>query len=88
MIIATANGGMEDCVKFLNQIIEYNEGLLTPANFVQSTSNAAAARLRSLQKITNIILPMSTGDWHLKMLDGYSDVVKGISRYSIPVGMY
>ena len=40
IVIATANGGMEDCIKFLNQIIEYDEGLLTPANFVQSTSNA------------------------------------------------
>ena len=48
-------------IKFLNQIIEYNEGLLTPANFVQSTSNARLRRLRSLQKITNIILPMYTG---------------------------
>ncbi len=50
MIIATANGGMEDCVKFLNQIIEYNEGLLTPANFVQSTSNAAAAQIALVTK--------------------------------------
>ena len=50
MIIATANGGMEDCVKFLNQIVEYNEGLLTPANFVQSTSNAAAAQIALVTK--------------------------------------
>ena len=50
MIIATANGGMEDCVKFLNQIIEYNEGLLTPASFVQSTSNAAAAQIALVTK--------------------------------------
>src|SRR5664279_937764 len=50
MIIATANGGMEDCIKFLNQIIEYNEGLLTPANFVQSTSNAAAAQIALVTK--------------------------------------
>ena len=45
ILIATANGGMEDCIKFLNQILEYKEGLLTPANFVQSTSNAAAAQI-------------------------------------------
>ena len=50
MIIATANGGMEDCIKFLNQIIEYNEGLLTPASFVQSTSNAAAAQIALVTK--------------------------------------
>jgi Beta-ketoacyl synthase, N-terminal domain len=48
IIIGTANGGKEDCVKFLNQIIEYNEGLLTPINFVQSTPNAVAAQIALL----------------------------------------
>jgi hypothetical protein len=45
IIIGTANGGKEDCGKFLNQIIEYDEGLLTPINFVQSTPNAIAAQI-------------------------------------------
>lgn len=45
IIIGTANGGMEDCIKFLNQIIDYEEGLLTPGNFVQSTPNAIAGQL-------------------------------------------
>jgi len=45
IIIGTANGGMEDCIKFLNQIIEYNEGMLTPGNFVQSTANAIASQI-------------------------------------------
>ncbi len=45
IIIGTANGGMEDCIKFLNQIIDYNEGTLTPTNFVQSTTNAVAAQI-------------------------------------------
>jgi hypothetical protein len=45
IIIGTANGGMEDCIKFLNQIIDYNEGMLTPGNFVQSTNNAVAGQL-------------------------------------------
>jgi hypothetical protein len=53
IIIATANGGMEDCIKFLNQILEYNEGLLTPGNFVQSTSNAAAAQIALVTKNHN-----------------------------------
>lgn len=53
IVIATANGGMEDCVKFLNQILEYNEGLLTPASFVQSTSNAAAAQIALVTKNHN-----------------------------------
>jgi hypothetical protein len=45
IIIGTANGGMEDCIKFLNQIIDYDEGRLTPGNFVGSTPNAIAAQL-------------------------------------------
>ena len=53
IVIATANGGMEDCIKFLNQIIEYKEGLLTPVNFVQSTSNAAAAQIALITKNNN-----------------------------------
>lgn len=53
IVIATANGGMEDCIKFLNQIVEYKEGLLTPAGFVQSTSNAAAAQIALFTKNHN-----------------------------------
>lgn len=45
IIIGTANGGLEDCVKFLNQIVEYEEGVLTPTNFVQSTPNAVSGQL-------------------------------------------
>ena len=49
-IIGTANGGMEDCIKFLNQIIQYEEGQLTPGNFVQSTPNGIAAQLGMISK--------------------------------------
>jgi len=52
IIIGTANGGMEDCIKFLNQIIEYEEGMLTPTNFVQSTANAVAGQVGLLLKNT------------------------------------
>ncbi len=45
IIVGTANGGMEDCIRFLNQIMDYEEGMLTPGNFVQSTPNATAAQL-------------------------------------------
>jgi hypothetical protein len=45
IIIGTTNSGKEDCVKFLNQIVDYNEGMLTPINFVQSTPNATAAQI-------------------------------------------
>lgn len=50
IIIGTANGGMDDCIKFLNQIIDYDEGLLTPGSFVQSTPNAIAGQLSLITK--------------------------------------
>ncbi len=50
IILGTANGGMEDCIKFLNQIIDYDEGMLTPGNFVQSTPNAIASQLSMMNK--------------------------------------
>lgn len=50
IILGTANGGMEDCIKFLNQIIDYDEGMLTPGNFVQSTPNAIAGQLSLIKK--------------------------------------
>jgi len=45
IVIGTANGGMEDCIRFLNQIVQYDEGTLTPTNFVQSTPNAIASTI-------------------------------------------
>ena len=50
IIIGTSNGGMEDCIKFLNQIIDYDEGMLAPGNFVQSTTNAIAGQLGMMSK--------------------------------------
>jgi hypothetical protein len=42
ILVGTANGGIEDSILFLHQINEYQEGRLTPTNFVQSTYNAIA----------------------------------------------
>ncbi|AEA43448.1 beta-ketoacyl synthase chain length factor [Fluviicola taffensis] len=50
IIFGTANGGLEDCIKFLNQIVEYDEGTLTPTNFVQSTPNALAGQVALLSE--------------------------------------
>lgn len=52
IILGTANGGMEDCIKFMIQIAQYDEGLLTPGNFVQSTPNGLAAQLALSQHNT------------------------------------
>lgn len=45
IIIGTTDGGMEDCHRFLNQIIQYEEGTLTPTNFVQGSPSSPAGGL-------------------------------------------
>ena len=50
IIMGTGNGGLEDCIRFLDQIIQYDEGMLTPANFVQSTANAMASQISLLSR--------------------------------------
>src|SRR5436190_2396574 len=50
IIVGTANGGMEDSIKFMNQIIDYDEDMLTPGNFVQSTPNGLACQAAFLTK--------------------------------------
>jgi 3-oxoacyl-[acyl-carrier-protein] synthase II len=45
ILIGTGYGGMEDSVKFLKQVIEYQEGVLAPGPFVQSTANAIASQI-------------------------------------------
>ena len=52
IILGTATGGLDDCIKFLNQIVEYKEGTLTPTNFVQSTPNSIAGHLALMSKNT------------------------------------
>ncbi len=45
IIIGTAHGGVDDSMKFLDQIERFDEGTLTPTNFVQSTPNALSGVL-------------------------------------------
>ena len=52
IIIGSSNGSMDYSIRFLNQIIEYEEGTLTPTNFVQSTSNSIAGNIALLGKVT------------------------------------
>lgn len=50
IILTTANGGLEDCIKFLKQMTVYGDGALTPTNFVQSTPNAIAGNIALTSK--------------------------------------
>ena len=34
IIMSTSDGGNEDCIKFMAQLIQYEEGRLTPSGFV------------------------------------------------------
>lgn len=48
IIVATSSNGLNDSGKFLDQLIEYDEGRLTPTNFVQSMPNSLAGQLALL----------------------------------------
>lgn len=50
IIIGTTDGGMEDCHRFLNQIVQYQEGTLTPTNFVQGAPSSPAGGLALMGK--------------------------------------
>lgn len=45
ILVGTGNGGMEESVKFLRQIVDYAEGMLAPGHFVQSIPNAIASQI-------------------------------------------
>jgi len=45
IIVSSGNGGLGECVQFLDQIIKYDEGTLTPTHFVNSTANSVAGSL-------------------------------------------
>ena len=72
IIIGSANGGLEDCIQFLNQIVDYEEGVLTPTNFVQSTPNALAGQLALMSKNTGYNMTHVNGSLSFEsaILDG------------------
>ena len=60
-ILVGVEGGFNDSDGFLDQIIEYNEGTLTPTNFVQSTSNSVAGILALMNKNTGYNITHTNG---------------------------
>ncbi|WDF77957.1 hypothetical protein ACFGVS_19830 [Mucilaginibacter sp. AW1-7] len=53
IIIGTQVSGMEENGKFLNQIIEYNEDMLTPGSFVQGTPNTISSQIAFISNNKN-----------------------------------
>jgi hypothetical protein len=93
IVLGTADGGLEDCIKFLNQIVEYDEGMLAPANFVQSTANAIASQIGLLtsNKSYNITHVYRGHAFENALLDtwmliaenpGYNYLVAGVDEIS------
>ena len=52
VIISTGNAGLGECAKFLDQLIKFDEGTLTPTHFVNSTANSIAGSLALSSKNT------------------------------------
>ena len=53
IILGTGNASMEETGKFLDQIMEHDEGILSPANFVLSSPNAPATQISQIKKNKN-----------------------------------
>lgn len=51
IIIGSANGSIDKSMKFLHQMVDYEEGTLTPSDFIQSTSNSIAGTLALLGEV-------------------------------------
>jgi hypothetical protein len=45
ILVGTANAGMEESIQFMKEIIDHEEGILSPGSFVRSTPNTIAAQL-------------------------------------------
>lgn len=52
IIFSSSNSGKDKSMRFLEQIVAYNEGTLTPTDFVQSTANCIAGTLGLMGKVT------------------------------------
>ena len=52
IILGTSDGGMADCHSFLNQMVEYEEGTLTPTRFIQGAPSSIAGTLALMSKNT------------------------------------
>jgi len=93
ILVGSAIGSVDSALKFLLQLIEYNEGTLTPTHFVQSTSNAIAGVLAQLGNITGynnthvtVGVPFETALLDAQLLFQESKVKKvligGVEEYS------
>lgn len=69
IILTTSNGGLEDCIKFLKQIVFFGDGALTPTNFVQSTPNAIAG---------NIAMATSNQAYNMTHVNGSFSFIDGL----------
>jgi hypothetical protein len=50
IIIGTGNAGMEQSIQFVEQIVDHEEGILSPGDFVQSTPNTIGSQISALTK--------------------------------------
>jgi len=87
IIITSKNGGLQDCIKFLEQIIKYGNGALTPTNFVQSTPNAISGNIALASG--NQAYNMTHVNSSFAFIDGLRDadlLLSEFSNYNVLIG--
>ena len=93
IIIGTGLGCLQDTARFLKDIIETNEGLLSPTAFIQSTHNTIAGQIALLIGCENhnytyanraFSFENALGDGMLQLEEGKSEVLVGALDEVIP----
>jgi hypothetical protein len=79
IIITSKNGGLQDCIQFLEQIMKYGDGALTPTNFVQSTPNAISGNIALATE--NQAYNMTHVNSSFSFIDGLRDADLLLSEY-------
>ncbi len=81
IITGTGMGCQRDTEKFLNSMIENDEGLLTPTSFIQSTHNTVGGSIALAQKNHNYNLTYvhRTFSFESALLDGILLLKEGVS---------
>lgn len=95
IIVGTGLGCMDDTEKFLRNIIDSDEGILSPTSFIQSTHNTVAGQIALLLKCKNYNFTYTNRghsfenaliDAHMLLAEGRNNVLVGAAEEATEVG--
>ena len=89
ILVGTGNGGLDSAHQFLVQLLEYEEGTLTPTQFVQGTPNTPAGQLAIANQVRgyNATHTHDGASFELCLLDGLMLMEEG-QHDTLLIGAY